>query len=95
MSTYLDTIKNGTNTKLIKFKSNRHRRNLKRYFIAGFILFLFTLFYVKQQYDKYLLKQKYQQVISTLKLLSSTLKKGEQAVATLYTYENTVKKILK
>jgi hypothetical protein len=30
-----------------------------------------------------------------LDLLSANLKKGEQAVATLYTYENTINKILK
>ncbi|MBL4642025.1 MAG: hypothetical protein JKY44_00395, partial [Flavobacteriaceae bacterium] len=37
----------------------------------------------------------YAEVMSTLKLLSTSLNKGNEAMANLYVYENTVNKILK
>ena len=51
------------------------------------------------QYDKNLQRKEaqkiYAQVSKGLELLSTNLKKGEQAVATLYTYEDSLNKILK
>jgi len=40
-------------------------------------------------------KAQYAEVMSTLKLLSTTLNKGNEAMGNLYAYENTVNKILK
>jgi len=60
---------------------------------------LFSIFVGKQQYDKNVqrneAKRIYAQVSKGLELLSTNLKKGEQAVAILYTYENSVNNILK
>jgi hypothetical protein len=75
------------------------KRNLKWFSVAASIAVLFSIFVGKQQYDKNLQRKEakiiYAQVTKGLALLSTNLKKGEQAVATLYAYENTVHKILK
>jgi hypothetical protein len=60
---------------------------------------LFSVFVSKQQYDKNVQRKEahriYAQVSKGLELLSTNLKKGEQAVANLYRYENGIHKILR
>ena len=67
--------------------------------MAASVLLLLSIFIGRQQYNKNEQRKEakiiYAQVTKGLALLSSNLKKGEQAVATLYLYENTVDKILK
>ena len=75
------------------------KRNLLWFSTAASVALLVVLFFGKQQYDKNEQRKEaqriYLQVSKGLALLSSNLKKGEQAVAVLYTYENTINKILK
>ena len=75
------------------------KRNLLWFSTAASVALLVVLFFGKQQYDKNEQRKEaqriYLQVSKGLTLLSSNLKKGEQAVAVLYAYENTINKILK
>ena len=75
------------------------KRNLLWFSMAASVALLVVLFFGKQQYDKNEQRKEaqriYLQVSKGLTLLSSNLKKGEQAVAVLYAYENTINKILK
>jgi len=101
MFNYFMTTKNETYTKpiLLKTKKSKKTKNLKWLSVAASVVLLFSVFIGQQEYKKYQEEQQakaiYAQVSKGLKLLSTNLKKGEQAVATLYTYENTVNKILK
>ena len=75
------------------------KRNSPWFSAAAAVALLVGLFFGKQQYDENEQRKEaqriYVQVSKGLTLLSSNLKKGEQAVAVLYTYENTINKILK
>jgi hypothetical protein len=99
MFTYFAATKDETYTKPIKLEPKKSKkRNLKWMSVAASVALLFSVFIGKSQYDRAQERKKaevlYAQVSKGLKLLSTNLKKGEQAVATLYTYEDTVKKIL-
>lgn len=75
------------------------KRNLPWFSAAAAVALLVGLFFGKQQYHKNEQRKEaqriYVQVSKGLTLLSSNLKKGEQAVAVLYAYENTINKKLK
>ena len=75
------------------------KRNLPWFSAAAAVALLVGLFFGKQQYDENEQRKEaqriYVQVSKGLTLLSSNLKKGEQAVAVLYAYENTINKKLK
>ena len=62
-------------------------------------MLLFSVFIGKHQYDEHQQRKKaeviYAQVTNGLKLLSTNLKKGEQAVVTLYMYQNKANNALK
>ena len=77
----------------------KKKRNLTWFSAAASIALFVSIFFGKQQYNKHEQRKEaqriYVQVSKGLALLSSNLKKGEQAVAVLYTYENTINKILK
>lgn len=97
MFSYFKSSKNETFTKTIQLETKK--KNWKWLSVAASIMLLFSVFVGKQQYDNYQQKKEaekiYAQISKGLKLLSSNLKKGEDAVANLYVYENTVTKILK
>jgi hypothetical protein len=96
MFTYFATVKDETYTKTIVLEPQKSkRRNYKWLSVAASIVLLFSVFIGKQEYEKYQALKQFEQISKGLRLLSQNLKKGEQAVATLYTYENTVNKILK
>ncbi len=99
MFNYFATTKDETYTKTIELEPKKSKkRNFKWLSVAAFIMLLFSVFVGKIAHDKAQEKKAekiYAQVTKGLKLLSTNLKKGENAVATLYTYENTVNKILK
>jgi hypothetical protein len=75
------------------------KRNLPWFSAAAAVALLVGLFFGKQQYHENEQRKEaqriYVQVSKGLTLLSSNLKKGEQAVAVLYAYENTINKKLK
>jgi len=93
---YFAKAKEETYTKNIQLNPKTSKiKNLKWFSVAAAILVLFSLFIGKKQQDAAVVKEQYAHVVKTLETLSSNLKKGEQAVATLYTYKYTINKILK
>lgn len=96
MFNYFAIAKDETYTKTIQLEPKKSkRRNYKWLSVAASVVLLFSVYIGKQEYEKYQALKQFEQISKGLKLLSQNLKKGEQAVATLYTYENTVNKILK
>ena len=97
---YFATAREETFTKTIILEPKKSKkRNLTWFSVAASVALLVSLFFGKQQYDKNKQRKEaqkiYAQVSKGLGLLSKNLKKGEQALAVLYTYENTINKILK
>ncbi|WP_299013393.1 hypothetical protein [uncultured Polaribacter sp.] len=93
---YFVNAKQDTFTQTISLKPKKSSKNsLKWFSVAASILLLISVFIGKQEYEKYQAKKIYAQVSKGLKLLSTNLKKGEEAVANLYVYEDSVKKIIK
>ena len=96
MFNYFAISKDETYTKTIELEPKKSKkRNLKWLSIAASIVLLFSVFIGKNEYDRYQAKKQFDQISKGLMLLSANLQKGEKAVATLYTYEDTVNKILK
>ena len=96
MFNYFATVKDETYTKTIQLEPKKSKkRNLKWLSVAASVVLLFSVFIGRDQYQKYKVEKQYAQVTKALGMLSSNLKKGEQAVANLYVYEDTVNKILK
>ena len=97
---YFAIAKNEKFTKTIKLEPKKSKKkNLKWWSVAASIALLISVFVGQQQYKEYQQRKEaeriFAQVSKGLILLSTNLKKGEQAVANLYTYENTVNKLLK
>ena len=96
MFNYFTISKDETYTKTIELEPKKSKKkNLKWLSIAASIVLLFSVFIGKNEYDRYQAKKQFDQISKGLMLLSANLQKGEKAVATLYTYEDTVNKILK
>ncbi|MEE9407504.1 MAG: hypothetical protein V3V28_05460 [Polaribacter sp.] len=96
MFNYFAVSKDETFTKTIQLEPKKSkRRNLKWLSVVASVVLLFSVFIGNNQYKKHQAEKQFAQVSNALKMLSNNLQKGEQAVATLYTYENTVNKILK
>ena len=97
---YFATSREETFTKTISLEPKKSKkRNLTWFSVAASVALLVSLFFGKQQYNKNKQRKEaqriYAQVSKGLGLLSKNLKKGVQALAVLYTYENTINKILK
>ena len=100
MFNYFATTKDETFTKTIHLEPKKSKqRNFKWLSVAASVMLLFSVFIGKQQYDEYQQRKKaeeiYAQVTKGFQLLSTNLKKGEQAVAQLHSYENKVNNALK
>lgn len=100
MFTYFANTKSETFTKTIQLEPKKSKKiNFKWLSVAASIALLFTVFVGKPQYDEYKERKEaeriYAQVSKGLLMLSENLKKGEQAVAQLHTYESKVNKALK
>ena len=100
MFNYFAIAKDETYTKTIELEPKKSKaRNFKWLSVAASVMLLFSVFIGKHQYDEYQQRKKaeviYAQVAKGLKLLSTNLKKGEQAVATLYTYQSKANNALK
>ncbi|OAD40858.1 hypothetical protein [Polaribacter atrinae] len=96
MFNYFAASKDETYTKTIELEPKKSKkRNLKWLSVAASVVLLFSVFIGQQEYKRYQAKKQFEQISKGLMLLSSNLQKGEQALATLHTYEDTVKKILK
>lgn len=86
--------------KLSKLIVLSKRKKNRKIMVASFFLIFVAIFFIgSHQYKNYQKKKKvmkiYTDVNKGLKLLAINLKKGENAVKRLYTYENTAQKILK
>lgn len=96
MFNYFKQSKDETFTKNIQLKPSKPKKNWKWLSVAASVALLVSVYV---GYGNYQQKQKEQQqfaqVQDALKLLSVNLNKGDKAVASLYTYENTVNKIFK
>jgi hypothetical protein len=97
---YFASAKAETYTKTIRLAPKKSKKkHFKWWSVAASVLVLLSIFIGRQQYHKNEQRKEakiiYAQVTKGLALLSSNLKKGEQAVATLYLYENIIHKILK
>ncbi|WP_341220573.1 hypothetical protein [Polaribacter atrinae] len=96
MFNYFAASKDETYTKTIELEPKKSKkRNLKWLSVAASVVLLFSVFIGQQEYKRYQAKKQFEQISKGLMLLSSNLQKGEQALVTLHTYEDTVKKILK
>jgi hypothetical protein len=100
MFTYFAEEKDEAYTKAIQLEPKKSKkRNLQWLSVAASVVFLLSVFIGKNTYDEYLERKEadkiFAQVSKGFKLLSTNLKKGEQAVANLYAYENKINKILK
>jgi len=96
MFNYFATAKDETYTKTIQLEPKKSKtRNFKWLSVAASVMLLFSVFIGKQEYERHQAKKQFEQISKGLRLLSSNLKKGQKAVTSLYTYEDTVKKILK
>ena len=95
---YFATAQEESYTKSIQLIPKQSQRK-NRYWmsIVASIALLTCMFVGKQQYDEYQQQQEVERLFAELskglRLLSTNLQKGEQAVATLYTYEKVVQKI--
>ncbi len=74
---------------------NTKKKNWKWMSVAASIALLFSVYVGNNYVQEQKVKAQYAEVLSTLKLLSSNLNKGNEAVASLYTYEDTVNKMFK
>ena len=97
---YFAIAKDETFTKTLKLEPKKSKkRNFKWLSVAASVMLLFSVFIGKHQYDEHQQRKKaeviYAQVTNGLKLLSTNLKKGEQAVVTLYMYQNKANNALK
>jgi hypothetical protein len=96
MFNYFAATKDETYSKTIELEPKKSKkRNLKWISVAASVVLLFTLYLGNNKLKEREAEKKFAQVSNALKMLSTHLQKGEQAVANLYVYEDTVKKILK
>lgn len=95
MFSYFTMAKEETFDKPIQLeRKNTITRSFFKLSIAASFALLFSVFLGYNQYQRYQAEKKFAEVSRGLELLSTTLKKGENAVAGLYTYEKAVNKIL-
>lgn len=96
---YLVSAKEESCSKTISLPSTKSKTNRKWMAIAASVALIVSVFVGKQQYEEYQQKQEAERLFAELskglRLISTNLQKGEQAVASLYTLENTVNKIVK
>lgn len=90
---YFSKVKEETYTKTIQLDAEK--TNWKWLSVAASVLLLVSVHFGNTYAEQKKVEKQYAQVSSILKMLSVNLKKGDQAVASLYTYENTVQKIFK
>lgn len=90
---YFKSSKEETFTKTIQLKTKK--TNWKWLPVAASVALLISVFVGHNKYQERQQKQVLAQVQKALYLLSANLQKGDKAVASLYTYENTVHKIFK
>jgi hypothetical protein len=93
---YLAKSKEEIFTKTIHLEAKKPRgKKLKWLSVAASLALLVSVFIGSQEYEKYQQEKTFAQVSYALNMLSLNLKKGENAIAKVQTYENTINTILK
>ncbi len=96
MFSYFQESKDETYTKTIRLKPKKtNAKNWKWLQIAASVVLLMSMYLGYVEYQEKQQEKQFAQITGALKLLSTNLKKGGDAVANLYIYENTVHKIFK
>jgi len=98
MFAYFQTTQDETYNKTIEFKTQK-KRNLQWLSVAASVVLLFSVYLgqkaITSPPETTFSQEDAQKAMDALKMLSTNLKKGNEAFNNLYTYENTVNKILK
>ena len=93
---YFEQSKDETFTKTIQLKPEKiKRKNWKWLSVAASVVLLFSMYMGYGYYQQRQAAQKYAEITEALQLVSFNLNKSNEAVESLYAYENTVNKILK
>lgn len=74
---------------------NTKKKNWKWLSVAASIALLFSVYLGNGYFEEQRVKKQYAEVMSTLSMLSNNLNKGNEAMSSLYAYEDTVNKIFK
>lgn len=93
MFSYFAISKAETSTKSIQL--NTKKKNWKWLSVAASVVLLFSVYTGNNYMQEQKAKAQFAKVKDALKMLSTNLNKGNEAVATLYVYEDTVNKIFK
>jgi len=93
MFSYFETSKSEVSSKPIQLKPKQ--KSWKWLSVAASVALVVSAYFGNAYLEEQRVKAQYAEVMSTLKLLSTNLNKGNEAMANLYAYENTVNKILK
>ena len=93
MFSYFAFSKAETSVKPIQLTTKK--TNWKWLSVAASVVLLFSVYMGNEYQKEQKAKAQYAQVKDVLKMLSSNLNKGNEAMASLYTYEDTVNKIFK
>jgi anti-sigma-K factor RskA len=93
MFSYFAISKAETSEKSIQL--NTKKTNWKWLSVAASVVLLFSVYMGNSYVQEQKTKAQYAQVKDVLKMLSTSLNKGNDAIASLYTYEDTVNKIFK
>ncbi|WP_369049057.1 hypothetical protein [Tenacibaculum sp. UWU-22] len=95
--TYIDNCKNETFTKTIRLKSVKKNKTSRKWLsVAASITVLIGLYFIGNKvYQRQQQKKQFEKFKETLEFVSLNLNKGNEATEYLYTYEDTVHKILK
>ncbi len=90
---YFQSNKDETYTKTIQLKTKK--TNWKWLSVAASIVLLVSVYFGNEYREQRKMEKQYAQVQDILMMISGNLNKGNEAIAQLYTYENTVHKIFK
>jgi hypothetical protein len=93
MFSYFAFSKTEISIKPIQLKTKK--KNWKWLSVAASVVLLISIYTGNSYVQNQNAKAQYAEVLNTLKMLSSNLNKGNEAMASLYVYEDTVNKIFK
>ena len=84
-----------TETLEIPIQLNTKKTNWKWLSVAASVVLLVSVYIGNSYIEEQKARKQYAQITSALQMLSTNLNKGNQAMANLYVYEDTVNKIFK
>ena len=90
---YFAISKAETSVKPIQLKTKK--KNWKWLSVAASVVLMISVYTGNNYVQEQKAKAQYAEVMNTLKMLSTNLNKGNEAMSSLYVYEDTVNKIFK